>query len=89
VRVTVAVVLLMAACFSGVAAADHDENDDDEDDGDTVIEIDLDEVVEGIEGLSDDFGDFVSNFDEEVKDAVIEAVFMPFKRVAEYLIGLY
>jgi len=58
---------------------------DGSDDGDTIVNIDLDGVIEAINELKDAILDFTENWDGTLQDLLIEVIFGPFKHIAKFM----
>lgn len=76
--IVVCVCVLLAVSMVAPAAAQEDEEDDD-DGGDTIINIDLDEVVDEIEDLIDRFDNFVGNLDDLLIEVGLTLLVKPFQ----------
>ena len=76
-----AVFLLLTAAFSGVAAA---ENEDNAESGDTIVNIDLDSVVDAIEELIEK----IENWDATLTDVLKIVFFSPFQLLGQQLLEI-
>lgn len=77
----------LAAPVTALTETPDDGDDDDDDDGDTIINIDLDEVVEAIEDLIDELREFTGSWDATLKDVLIAVLFAPFRTLAQQLLN--
>ena len=83
-----AVLLLLLVSAPAVAApADTTDSSEDEDDeGDTIVNIDLGEVVDAINNLIHDFDEFTENWDDTMKELLKAVFFGPFLALLKYLV---
>jgi len=58
-----------------------------EDHEDPIINIELDEVVEVIEELIEDFSDFTEDWDTKIEEILVSVLFEPFRRLRRELLG--
>jgi len=88
-KLSIAVLLVVGLLATGVSPVAAQEDDDDDDEGgDTIININLDEVVEAVQNLIDDFEDFTSSWDETLKEVAIAVLFEPFRLLLQQLMEI-
>lgn len=92
-RILVVGFLLMLLLAAPVAAQTETPNGgeatqgEDDDGGDTIVNIDLEEVVEAIENLIDEFQDFTGDWDKTLESVLIAVLFHPFRTLLAVLIS--
>ena len=81
-------VSLIGFCFTGVAAADtHNSTEpEDEEDNDTIVNIDLDGVIEAVQDLIDTFQEFTG--DKTLTEILKAVLFAPFRTLAQQLLNI-
>lgn len=94
VCVTAALFLLILGAATPVTAAagetatETSSEDDEENDGDTIINIDVDEIVNAIESLAEDFSDFTGSWEDTLKEVLTAVLFHPFRTFAQQLLKI-
>jgi hypothetical protein len=83
----VTLLLVLTAVVPGVAFAQQDSSESG-DGGDTVVNIDLDEVVEAIEELVQELTEFTGEWDTVLKEVLRAVLFKPFQFLAQQLIQI-
>jgi len=68
---------------TGTASAQEDDEG-----GDTVVEIDLDSVVEAIEDLIEAFENFTGDWDQTLTEVLLDVLFNPFRSLGEVLLNV-
>ncbi len=82
ILVLAAVVLVGLLLATAPVLAD-DEEDDDDDDGDTIINIDIDAIVEVIEELIDEVEELPNKLDDIIIEAGLTLLVKPFQYLAQ------
>ncbi|WP_181687407.1 hypothetical protein [Halorhabdus salina] len=75
----VSAIFLLSRPVAAQSDSTHDSDDD------TIVNIDLDGVIEAINELKDAILDFTENWDGTLQDLLIEVLFGPFKHMAKFM----
>jgi hypothetical protein len=85
--VCVALVVLLATSLLVVPVAAQDSGQEEDDGGgDTIIEIDIDDIVDAIEDLADDFQDFTGDWDNTLQEVLTAVLFRPFRTLGQQIL---
>jgi hypothetical protein len=87
-RAAVVLLLLLLVCSAPVHAQDNttDSGSNEDEGGDTVVNIDLGEVVDAIDDLINDFDSFTDTWDSTLEELLKAVLFGPFLALLKYLV---
>lgn len=81
-------VILLATSLLAVPGLAQEGEEGEEDDGDTIVNIDLDRVIDAIEELTDEFSEFSGEWDSTLKKVLIGVFFHPFRVLLQQLVTI-
>lgn len=80
--------LLLATVVVAPVAAQTGGDDTESEDGDTVVNIDLDEVVDAVNNLIDELQEFTGSWEDSLREILVAAFFRPFQLIAQQLLEI-
>lgn len=86
---TLGLVATLLLTGPAAAAPSDSSGSEEEDSGDTIVNIDLSQVVDAVEELIDELQDFTGEWDETLKEILVETLFEPFLELLEALVEAF